>query len=229
LGVRYHENIINQRHKTQPLPSKAYTVGHRAADGDLLVYKAKAKTSVEGQNEQDDVVRLQQLMVEPGVFHIVVLTSDMLHQQNKVGQVVQGIETTNASELAENTKKYLAQWRSKWNPQQSTLRAKAGRPSQLFMAHVIAHGVPEQEEQEQGQGQGRVDFSVLAENGLGEGKLYVDREGTVHERYGVEKTQGAGCLVVVRPDGYIGYRVQGAGKTAWQDVNEYFESIFFLV
>ncbi|KAF9008497.1 hypothetical protein BGZ52_008057, partial [Haplosporangium bisporale] len=72
--------------------------------------------------------------------------------------------------------------------------------------------------------EGNAGIDALTDNLAGDGKLYLDQQGVVHEKYGVAK-QGAGALVVVRPDGYLGYRVKGAGNAAWEDVDDYFRSI----
>ena len=42
----------------------------------------------------------------------------------------------------------------------------------------------------------------------------------VHEKWGID--QGAGAIVVVRPDGHVGMRADGYGISAWKEVERYF-------
>ncbi|KAF9315566.1 hypothetical protein BG006_003726 [Podila minutissima] len=64
----------------------------------------------------------------------------------------------------------------------------------------------------------------IADSQAGDGKLFLDQQGAVHQKYGVAK-HVAGTLIVVWPDGNLGYRVKGAGNAAWGDVDGYFRLI----
>ncbi|KAG0314028.1 hypothetical protein BGZ99_008428 [Dissophora globulifera] len=55
---------------------------------------------------------------------------------------------------------------------------------------------------------------------LGDGKIYMDDTQGLHKKYGFTGSRGANGIVVIRPDSYIGYRVDGAGEQAWKDVQE---------
>lgn len=201
-------------------------MGHRARDGDLHVVKKGALA--EAATENSTKLRLHELTVGPGIFHVLVFAADML-QQTKV-TTVKGIDTTSSADLAENVHKHLQEWRAKWaykslSKFSATEAAPLAGSDKVFMVHVIAAdlavsknggAVSEQE--------GNAGIDALADSQAGDGKLYLDQQGVVHVKYGVAK-QGAGALVVVRPDGYFGYRVKGTGNAAWEDVDEYFRSI----
>ncbi|KAG0332293.1 hypothetical protein BG005_005525 [Podila minutissima] len=95
------------------------------------------------------------------------------------------------------------------------------------MIHVIASDltVPKNASPVAGAAEGgNAGIDALADSQAGDGKLYLDQQGAVHQKYGVAK-HGAGALIVVRPDGHLGYRVKGAGNPAWEDVDGYFCSI----
>ncbi|KAG0331283.1 hypothetical protein BG000_011044 [Podila horticola] len=227
LSIRYHENALNKRHKSQPAPDQTYTVGHRARDGDL--YVVKKGVLAEATTEDSTKLRLHELTVGPGIFHILVFAANML-QQTKVS-TVKGIDTTSSKDLAENVHQYLQDWRSKWAYKSltkfsATESAPLAGSDKVFMIHVIASdlAVPKNASPVMGAEEGNAGIDALADNQAGDGKLYLDQQGAVHQKYGVAK-HGAGALVVVRPDGYLGYRVKGAGNAAWDDVDGYFRSI----
>ncbi|KAG0028141.1 hypothetical protein BGZ81_004990 [Podila clonocystis] len=227
LSIRYHENALNKRHKSQPAPDDTYTVGRRARDGDLIMVKKGALTEV---TEDSTKLRLHELTVGPGIFHILVFASDML-QQTKVS-TVKGIDTTSSKDLAENVHKHLQDWRSKWAYKSlSTFSGTESAPmaggDKVFMIHVIASDltVPKNVSPVAGAAEGsNVGLDALTDSQAGDGKLYLDQEGSVHQKYGVAK-HGAGAIIVVRPDGHLGYRVKGTGNAAWEDVDGYFRSI----
>ncbi|KAG0332992.1 hypothetical protein BG005_005290, partial [Podila minutissima] len=71
---------------------------------------------------------------------------------------------------------------------------------------------------------GNIDIDALADSQAGDGKLFLDQQGAVLQKYGVAKNV-AGTLIVVWPDGHLGYREKGAGNAAWGDVDGYFRLI----
>lgn len=200
-------------------------MGHRARDGDLHVVKKGALA--DAATEDSTTLRLHELTVGPGIFHVLVFAADML-QQTKV-TTVKGIDTTSSADLAENAHKHLQWWRTKWAYKSlpkfsATEAAPLAGSDKVFMVHVIAADLAVPKSGSSVNEEGNTGIDALADNEAGDGKLYLDQQGVVHEKYGVAQ-QGAGALVVVRPDGYLGYRVKGAGNAAWEDVDDYFRSI----
>lgn len=224
LTIRYHENIINQRHKSQPLPEEEFQVGQRAHDGPIRIVHTEGQTSLEH-------IRLHQLIDGPGTFHILVFTSDMLSITNSNSSrksSADGITLTNEYQLKENADHYLQTWRTKWalgstRFQQEQEQLKERRP--LFKVHVIG-ALPETVSGSEFKDPSKIRADLLATSDGGNGKLYFDEYRILHERYGVSIKGGAGAIVVIRPDSHIGYRVQGAGDSAWGDVDEYLRSVF---
>ncbi|KAF9364406.1 hypothetical protein BGX34_001618 [Mortierella sp. NVP85] len=224
LTIRYHDNMINQPHKTQPVPKEEFQVGQRAHDGPLFIVLTEGRSSYEN-------IRLHQLIDGPGTFHILVFTSDMLsntnsHLSRKTN--ADGITFTNETQLKKNVDHYLQAWRTKWvlgstRFQQEQKQLKEKRP--LFNVHVIG-ALAEQVTAQGFKDPSRIWADSLATASRGDGKLYFDESRILHERYGVPVKGGAGALVVVRPDSHLGYRVQGAGDSAWRDVDEYLHSVF---
>ncbi|KAF9979911.1 hypothetical protein BGZ75_009078 [Mortierella antarctica] len=205
LTIRYNENAINQRHNTQPVLKEEYRVGQRAHDGPLARVLLGGKTS-------EDPVRLHQLLQGPGIFHILVFTSDML-------SITTPTSKTNEEQLNKNLTRYLAEWQSKW-----TLGTKQHPTRSLFNAHVAA-ALPETLSASHFEDPSRIQADSLSTKDVGGGRVYLDTTGIVHERYGVPVKAGSGAIVVVRPDSHVGYRVQGAGTPAWEDVDQYLNSI----
>ncbi|KAF9962175.1 hypothetical protein BGZ65_009662 [Modicella reniformis] len=235
LRIRYHENAINKIHPTQPLPSDEFKVGARARDGclsiigdhshDIVNDIGVARTIEEDMVEEEEKprLRLHHLLIGPGIFHILVFTSDMLHpKNNRSGKMIQGISTTTAQEIAKQVENRLATWQASYvsssSPSVIVSNNKTSNHHQekLFMVHVISASA--------------VDTAVVSASGLitkalGEGKLYLDENEILHERYGVAAKRGPGSIFVLRPDSHIGYKVMGADESAWQDVEEYLGSI----
>jgi hypothetical protein len=183
-----------------------------------------------GLTEDGTKLRLHELTVGPGIFHVLVFAANML-QQTKVS-TVKGVDTTSSKDLAENVHKHLQDWRSKWaykslSKFSATESAPLAGSNKVFMIHVIASDltVPKNASPVAGAAEGgNAGIDALADSQAGDGKLYLDQQGAVHQKYGVAK-HGAGALIVVRPDGHLGYRVKGAGNPAWEDVDGYFRSI----
>ncbi|KAF9439313.1 hypothetical protein BGZ76_003843 [Entomortierella beljakovae] len=213
LNVRYQENSLNRRHATQPLPGDKYQVGVRAHDGPLKALEPSVSLEL-----KTIPTRLHEVMKGIGRFHILVFTSSMLavDKSNSGYSEIHGIKTTSAKELCYNIDSHLARWQSKWS---YSLDMQDGHEDQsLFKVHTIAGSLAFLSENENF-------LNIFIAKKSGEGNLYLDDGKTVHQRYGVAWTKGAGGIVVVRPDSHIGFRVDGAGEQAWKDVEEYFESI----
>ncbi len=215
-------------------------------------------------------VRLHELTVGPGIFHIVVFTSDMLplaasSSKSTPAAMIKGVASTDAEQLAKNIDEHLGAWRSRWSyksmvqtagnyasegkTEPTTLSKNistssndslsaiphTARASQLFMVHVLAsdlsasHPTASNESAVGGSANVTATSSSatdqLSENLPGEGKIYLDHLGVVHEKYGVAAKHGPGAIVVIRPDSYIGYRVLGASASAWEEVDQYLKSI----
>ncbi|KAF9301396.1 hypothetical protein BGZ74_006775, partial [Mortierella antarctica] len=195
LKIRYHENNINKRHAHQPAPADGFDVGVRARDGDLALVSPTATSAT--------TFRLHELLTGPGIFHVLVFTSDMLTKSTSCTSI-KGVATTDASALFADIHECLQRWTAKWPMTRGTKRANRA----MFQVHVVS-AVP-----------------VLANTScVEEDKVYHDLTGCVHRKYGVAGKSSSGGIVVLRPDTYIGYRVQGASKEAWADVDGYFRSI----
>ncbi|KAG0277220.1 hypothetical protein BGZ95_006292 [Linnemannia exigua] len=234
LFIRYHDNAINQRSKSQAHVDEDYQVGQRARDGNLRVIR-KHDMGLAAQEGQ--TVRLHELM---------------------------GVETTDAFGLAKSIEEHLSAWRSKWayktRPQivKSTASTVPGpttpeikstlsptlssvtsssvsslaaiphalRADKAFMVHTIASDCSvSSAKNSDNMVSTNATTDRLADNKPGEGKIYLDHQGVVHQKYGVAGKHGPGTILVVRPDSYIGYRVLGAGPSAWEEVDRYLESI----
>ncbi|KAG0096697.1 hypothetical protein BGZ93_004136 [Podila epicladia] len=200
LKIRYHENNINKRHTHQPAPADGFDVGVRARDGDLTLVSTTTTTPT-------TPFRLHEILTGPGIFHVLVFTSDMLTNKSTSCTSIKGVTTiSDASVLFADIHECLRRWTVKWPMARGTKRAKRA----MFQAHVISATVP-----------------VLASTSCveAEDKVYHDVTKCVHQKYGVAGKGSSGGIVVLRPDTYIGYRVQGASKEAWADVDGYFRSI----
>ncbi|KAG0300820.1 hypothetical protein BGZ98_008841 [Dissophora globulifera] len=253
LKIKYHENDINRHSKSQACVGEEYQVGHRARDGNLCVIQRYDTKSVEGES---DTVRLHELLVGPGIFHVLVFVSDMLvtSTSGTSGQsatTIDGVETTTPDALSKEIDTHLKSWRSKWayksllNTSKPVATAEAGHtassstasraaiphPSSaatLFMVHVIASDgstVPGSEHNDSQLSVFGESTDTLVAKPAGEGKIYSDHCGVVHQKYGVQEKHGPGAIIVVRPDSYYGYRVLGANHESWSDVDGYFKTI----
>ncbi|KAK3838230.1 MAG: hypothetical protein J3R72DRAFT_184222 [Linnemannia gamsii] len=223
--------------------------------------------------QEGQTVRLHELMVGPGIFHILVFTSDLLLpascRNERSGSppppsTIKGVETTDASGLIKSIEEHLSAWRSKWAYKtrtqivESTASTVPGpttpettstlsptlssdtssmasslaaipyslRADKAFMVHTIASDCSiSSAKNSDSMVSTNAGTDRLADNKPGEGKIYLDHQGVVHQKYGVAGKHGPGTIVVVRPDSYIGYRVLGAGPSAWEEVDGYLESI----
>ncbi|KAF9584336.1 hypothetical protein BGW38_006828 [Lunasporangiospora selenospora] len=213
LNFQYPQNTFNKVHEHQPIPEKAFQVGNRAADGPLrpvahlnqstLPVEAKPKTLQHGTTS--DTVRLHQLTTGVGYFHIIVFADNALSSKNQ-----------GAAELLANLKKHFDSWNNRWNYKSDADKERA-LDRGLFKIHTIARyhiaskGVEESIDQ----------FTGL---GSDKGNVLEDEDGTVHKRYGFLK-DGQSGIVVIRPDYYIGFRVQDHDNAAWNDVDQYLSSV----
>ncbi|GJJ77208.1 hypothetical protein EMPS_09567 [Entomortierella parvispora] len=197
LGLRYHENSLNTTHKTQITPSGPGAVGRRARDSVLIPL---------GNKDSTGTVRLHELMGHPGAFQILVFTADLWASSPE-----------SAVNLAKTMDHHLSAWRSKWPSMAENGKHDAIRHHQ-FVAHTLTTLLCPNA------------ANPLVHMTLGEGKAFADQKGVLHKRYSVstkakKSVESGGALVVVRPDSYIAYRVQGTGESAWNDVDEFFGSI----
>ncbi|KAG0301690.1 hypothetical protein BGZ98_008129 [Dissophora globulifera] len=223
LDVRYYENALNKAHPTQPTPATEFQVGARAQDGSLRPLQGDTN---ETQNLES--TRLHEITAGIGRFHILVFASDMLHSGTSITNTteIQGVSTTTAKALERNIEDYLSIWRSKWPYAFNILDDLQDKD--LFKVHVIA-GTAVLEDSKDDKNINGNDSSnsvkALANKRMGDGRIYMDDTKVLHKRYGFASSRGAGGIVVIRPDSYIGYRVNGAGEQAWKDVQDYFDSI----
>ncbi|KAF9364412.1 hypothetical protein BGX34_001624 [Mortierella sp. NVP85] len=213
IHLRYHENAINQPHAIQPFPATNFQVGVRAADGLLVSVDPIAPVD----NGQATSLRLHQILVGTGVFHILVFTSDLL------GLGTEDQTLSRAQGLVKNLDRHLKTWRSNWSLQ---LQAK---PKDMFQIHVLATKVssPVSSAAEDKETRDR-----WSNRPRGDGRLYLESNlnKSVHSKYGVPPFSStfawaSGAIVVVRPDSYIGYRVLGIEGSAWNDVDGYLRSV----
>ncbi|KAG0032486.1 hypothetical protein BGZ82_006512 [Podila clonocystis] len=177
---------------SMPAPADGFDVGVRARDGDLALVSTTRSTTL----------RLHELLTGPGIFHVLVFTSDMLTKSTSC-KSIKGVATTDSAALFADIHESLQHWTAKWPMNRDTKRANQA----MFQVHVISATVP-----------------ALAST-CEEDKVYHDLTGCAHQKYGIAGKNGSGGIVVLRPDTYIGYRVQGASKEAWTDVDGYFHSI----
>lgn len=174
------------------------------SDNDNSLATTVAAASLDDEN----TVRLHELMAHPGVFQVLVFTGNQwksIHLPDSVIALDASIES------------HVSKWRAHWP---SNREDKSAAPRAQFMVHTITTLTPEK---------APIAVETLASRVVGEGKAFRDLGKELHRRYGVDpavkKNPEGGAIVVVRPDSHISYRVQGTGPQAWQDVHEYFESI----
>ncbi|KAF9575301.1 hypothetical protein EC968_003653 [Mortierella alpina] len=212
LDVRYSENFINQRHATQLPPRSEHQVGVRAKDGPLCTLGFTSNSNEPSQ------LRVHDLMLGISRFHILVFVSDTLKFTTHAGVPNQETCTVSFKELALNINDHLAQWRRKWA--YSSNLNDGYQDKDLFKVHIITStlvpGSPN-------------NLDVMFKKNVGEGRLYLDHTKAVHEKYGFAWQGGSGGLVVVRPDSYLGYRVNGTHTQAWEDVDQYLSSVLLNV
>ncbi|KAF9977940.1 hypothetical protein BGZ73_004380 [Actinomortierella ambigua] len=194
LTVRYHDNLLNQKHHTQAAPAEEFSVGVRARDGPLLILGPNV------QKEQESI-QLHDLLDGPGVIHILVFAADKLLGKVEVAQ-----------QLSRDAASYLGQWRKRW-------QLVPNKP--LFQMHILATNTDLLMANDAIKDCLTQGFLNLKK---GDAKLYEDVEGVVHSRYGLSTSTSAGAIVVLRPDSHIGYRVLGTTNMAFDDVEAYLTS-----
>ncbi|KAF9586201.1 hypothetical protein BGW38_008638 [Lunasporangiospora selenospora] len=224
LRVRYHENNINQRHPAQPAPAEEYQVGQRARDGDLYFLGQvpnNTKSAPEPVHSLSSI-RLHQLLAGPGVFHVLVFASDILSIKGQKQRY-----NIPPRDLLHLVSKYLTKWNAHWSltypavsalPGASSTRAPIATLQKTFMVHILTASSEQSE-------LASSDVESLGRQLTGEGRGYLDKQGVIHQKYGVNTRGGTGSIVVLRPDSYIGFRVQGIDEAEWKDVDEYFCSV----
>ena len=193
---------MNKKHRTQAAPTGAGAIGRRASDSILVpIQNGHGSVSLGEDNGKQGEVRLYDLLAFPGVFHVLAFTGNQWQSNPEA-----------ATELAGEMEQRLGKWRSRWPSNKGDNHHVAvQRP--LIMMHSLTTVATETR------------GNALGLEGAGEGKAYVDLEGLLHSRYGVEVVGGEGALFVVRPDTHVAFRVQGVGAGAWNDVEEYLQSI----
>ncbi|KAG0196543.1 hypothetical protein BGX28_010001, partial [Mortierella sp. GBA30] len=131
LGVRYEENALNKAHVTQPRPRSEHQVGTRARDGPLCTAGCTS-------GETKDVeLRVHDLLLGVGRFHVLVFAADMLTASRKAySKDIKGVKTTDAKKLAHNIDRFRTQWRSKWS--YSSNLNDGHNDKDLFKIHIIA-------------------------------------------------------------------------------------------
>lgn len=232
MNQRYKENSLNRKHKTQSALTGEGAIGRRAGDASLVPFGGNSSTTTDATpsssddlseidhptnlstlQKQTETVRLHELMAHPGVFQVLVFTGTLWKTHPESAIV-----------LAKSMDHHLKTWRSwwSWTDDHNEDDEKAAALNRPFMVHTITTltSCPFTEATK----------NPLTDKNAGDCKAYSDPKGELHRRYGVEATvkkglASGGAIVVVRPDSHIAYRVQGLGESAWNDVNEYFESI----
>ncbi|KAG0248768.1 hypothetical protein BG011_009932 [Mortierella polycephala] len=160
LRIRCYENDINKRHISQDVPGEEYRVGVRARDGTLAVFETENGFISKG----DSTLRLHDLLVGPGIFHILVFTSDMLTKIN-VATAIKGIQAATSNSVAKQCAEHLVRWRA----------SCTSKPIEnLFMIHVVCTST-----------RSLGALTSLSTKTTGEFNVYLYQEGVVHRRYGV--------------------------------------------
>ncbi|KAF9105814.1 hypothetical protein BGX29_011316 [Mortierella sp. GBA35] len=198
LKVRYHENILNQPHETQPVPGTDFQVGVRAQDGILLPIHPTTHSEKESQSP----LRLHELFISIARFHILVFASDQL------------LIPYQAHEVECHANRHIAQWRTKWTYASALKDGYVDKD--LFKFHFIAGSTASATSE---------GVQEMSKKEIGEGRAFLDEGGKIHSKYGFAATKSEGGIVVLRPDSHIGYRVNGLQEQAWKDVDQYLSSI----
>ena len=172
---------------------------------------AKARVKVNIGKEQ--TLRLHELMTQVGAFQVLVFTGDLWKLLPK----------TAPQKLVRIMDRHLADWRSRWTPSSNKENDESKKDSArpLVMIHTFTTV---------SSFKATKNTISLVDKKPGDGKAYLDPKGLLHRRYEVNTKVkngpgSGGAIVVVRPDSYIAYRVQGVDANAWNNVQEYFESI----
>ncbi|KAF9157233.1 hypothetical protein DFQ26_008953 [Actinomortierella ambigua] len=161
------------------------------------------QTLTADDREEQKTFKLHDLLGGPGVFHIVVFAADKL-QNVKV-----------AKQLSHDAAVYLSRWRKRW-------QLVPHKP--MFQMHILAAKTDSLMDDDMIKDCLRQSFLNKQK---GDARLHADNDGLVHSRYGLSTSLGAGAIVVLRPDSYIGFRVLGTTNMAFDDVEAYFTS--FLI
>jgi hypothetical protein len=190
----------------------------RAQDGPLF-----SIVSSDDERKEETSLRLHELTMGVGRFHILVFTSNMLASNRSEPRSVKGIKTINALELEEQMDNRLQHWRSTWSYASDMHDGYSGKD--LFKVHVIAGTADLNHNNSDLRG----GLERLAKKAKGDGMVFLDKTRALHQKYGFSWNKGHGGIVVIRPDSHVGYRVNGVGEQAWKDVNEYFSSFLTIM
>ncbi|KAF9579319.1 hypothetical protein BGW38_004472 [Lunasporangiospora selenospora] len=210
LRISYPQNSLNIPHATQKKPGVEAAVGARAPDASLKVISSSEGQQVESKTEEP--LRVYDLFVGLGQFNIMVFTGTTLDPKSKGNDI-----STPASRLHSVIQSRLTAWRYRWYYEAES--KDRPMPKHLLRLHVVATATAPIHEDN--------GVEALAGQANGNGEVYLDESSLAHTRYELDARNGptSGGIVVVRPDAHIGYRVQGTGESAWNDVERYLESI----
>ncbi|KAG0310415.1 hypothetical protein BGZ99_000393 [Dissophora globulifera] len=201
LDVLYQKNTLNKSHATQAAPTSRFQVGVCAQDVSLRLLRA-----VIGMIQDSESIRLHELTAGIGCFHILIFASDMLNLRTDTAGAteIKGVSTTTAKELKQSVEKYLSIWRSKWSYVSNMLDGH--KDQNLFKVHDISGSAVLGESEEMINGndnRNRNSVKSLADKRMGDVRIYMDDTKIVHNKYGFASSQGAGDIVVIRPDSQV--------------------------
>ncbi|KAF9281145.1 hypothetical protein BGZ88_011777 [Linnemannia elongata] len=208
LNVRYHANMLNRPHASQPIPSADYQVGVRAQDGTIFpILPTTTSTATLSTIDEKPInstsIRLHDLFIGLARFHILIFTSDT--------HLLTSSSSSTTAALTHIATHFVTQWRTKYTYTSDLQDGYADKD--LFKFHFLTTSTKEVTQE-------------LSKNPIGEGKVFLDEGAKIHKKYGFEgRGVGAeGGIVVLRPDSHIGYRVNGLQDQAWRDVDQYLAS-----
>ncbi|KAF9151381.1 hypothetical protein BG015_006740 [Linnemannia schmuckeri] len=206
LKVRYHENVLNRPHDSQPVPAADYQVGVRAQDGVISPIATTTSSITDEKSSVLTSMRLHDLFIGLARFHILIFASDT------------HLSSATALTLAHNATNFVNQWRAKYT-YTSTLQ-DGYTDKDLFKFHFLITSTSASISTEK-------TIQSLSQRQIGEGKVFLDDGSMIHKKYGFEAGRGSeeGGIVVLRPDSHIGYRVNGLQDQAWKDVDQFLSSI----
>ncbi|KAF9584335.1 hypothetical protein BGW38_006827 [Lunasporangiospora selenospora] len=214
LKYTYPQNSLNISHATQKEPNIEAAVGARAANAPLRAISLSDSQQKDSGTRES--LHLFDLFVGLGQFSIIVFTGTILTSRLKKRDT-----STPASRLDSTIQLRLTAWRARWN--YTSVPKDRAMPEHLLRLHVVAAATAPT----------YLDKSVEAFSARanGNGEVYLDESSLAHNRYELDAKDGptSGGIVVVRPDAHIGYRVQGTGESAWDDVERYLESILIPI
>ncbi|KAG0061502.1 hypothetical protein BGZ90_003557 [Linnemannia elongata] len=189
---RYHANMLNRPHASQPIPSADYQVGVRAQDGTIFpilpttTSTATLSTIDEKPINSTSIRRLHDIFIGLARFHILIFTSDT--------HLLTSSSSSTAATLTHIATHFVTQWRTKYTYTSDLQDGYADKD--LFKFHFLTTSTKEVTQE-------------LSKSPIGEGRVFLDEGAKIHKKYGFEgRGVGAeGGIVVLRPDSHIGYRL----------------------